>query len=233
MSAEKNVDLIVLDAFFRNKPPGVFVEVGAAHPEFLSISARYRSNGWNIIAIEPNPYFCKLHRDRGYNVYEYACSDKDEDNVDFYIVDSKGVEYGGVNVSFESFSSLGIKDEFSDLYKTVEKERDQKKIKVMVRKLDSVLKDNDSNMEYIDILAIDVEGWELSVLSGFSIEKYAPKVVILENLFKKREYRDYMKRKNYYLWRHLEPNEVYISNALKSSLPFMERFLATIKSYII
>lgn len=85
MSAEKDVDLIVLNSFFRTKrEPGIFVEVGAADPEFLSISARFRALGWKIVAVEPNPEFCKLHTDRGYPVYQYACGEKNEDNIDFF-----------------------------------------------------------------------------------------------------------------------------------------------------
>jgi hypothetical protein len=34
----------------------VLVEVGAAHPDYLSMSASYRSRGWRIIAIEPKTY---------------------------------------------------------------------------------------------------------------------------------------------------------------------------------
>jgi FkbM family methyltransferase len=232
MSAEKDVDLIVLQTFFHDKEtPGVFVEVGAAHPEFLSISARYRQLGWKIISIEPNPEFCKIHRGLGYTVHEYACGDTDQDNVDFYVVDSKGVDYGGGNVSFESFSSLGIKDEFSDLYKTVENEREVSKIKVNVRRLDTIMEECAPDLKKIDILAIDVEGWELNVLAGFSLNNFEPKVVILENLFNKREYTEYMQSNGYFLWKKLDPNEVYVSKKLKSDANINSGFLDKIKSF--
>lgn len=43
MTAEKDVDILVHDKFFKDKSePGVFVEVGAALPDYLSISARFR-----------------------------------------------------------------------------------------------------------------------------------------------------------------------------------------------
>src|SRR5215510_8669478 len=109
MTAEGNVDLIVHDTFFCDHKTGVLVEVGAARPDYLSIAASYRSRGWRIIAIEPNPNFCAAHRALGYDVLQYACSDEDADDVPFFIVNSHGASYLGKSVSYESYSSLGIK----------------------------------------------------------------------------------------------------------------------------
>ena len=104
MTAEKDVDILVHDKFFKDKSePGVFVEVGAALPDYLSISARFRDLGWKIVAIEPNPEFCQAHRSRGHQIYEYACSDVDADDMDFFVVDFQGADYLGGSVSFEFF----------------------------------------------------------------------------------------------------------------------------------
>jgi len=66
--AEADVDRIVQQRFFPGQSSGIFVEVGAARPDYLSNSALYRSLGWTVIAIEPNPEFCKLHRERGFPI---------------------------------------------------------------------------------------------------------------------------------------------------------------------
>lgn len=58
-----------------------------------------------------------------------------------------------------------------------------KKIAVNVRKLDTILAAHYPEVEEIDIVSVDVEGWELTVMRGLTFEKYRPKVVILENLF--------------------------------------------------
>ena len=212
MTAEKDVDILVHDKFFKDKSePGVFVEVGAALPDYLSISARFRDLGWKIVAIEPNPEFCAAHRSRGHQIYEYACSDVDADDMDFFVVDSQGADYLGGSVSFESFSSLGIKDEFAELHETVKNNTLVKTVPVKVRRLDTILKEHEPEIEHIDILAIDVEGWELNVLRGLSLEKYNPSVVILENLFKKDEYVEFMRKAGYSMWSRLEPNDVYVA----------------------
>ena len=44
-------------------------------------------------------------------------------------------------------------------------------------------------LEGVDIVSIDVEGWELEVLRGFSVERYRPKVTIVENVFEEDSYR--------------------------------------------
>lgn len=86
---------IVYEEFFEGAASGVFVDIGAARPDFLSISAFHRAIGWRVIAIEPNPEFCELHRARGHEVLQYACGDRDQDNVDFTIADSHECDYRG------------------------------------------------------------------------------------------------------------------------------------------
>lgn len=214
MAAEDDIDLLVRETFFNGKTgPGVFVEVGAARPDYLSISASFRKLGWKIVAIEPNPDFCAAHRARGHDVHEYACSDVDADDVEFFVVDSKGADYLGGSVSFESFSSLGIKDEFADLHDTVKNNTQVRTIPVKVRRLDTILRQHEPDIDHIDILAVDVEGWELNVMRGLSIDKYHPSVVILENLFNKEEYVRFMSDLGFARWRRLEPNEIYVARS--------------------
>ncbi len=212
MAAEKNVDRIIQNLLSEDEglKQGVLVEVGAAHPDYLSISSSFRRLGWKIIAVEPNPDFCALHRERGYTVYQYACSDTESDSQEFYVVDSQGSKYLDGSVSFESFSSLGIKGDYLDLHQTVKDKTKIKKIEVKVRKLDTILQEHEPEVDRVDVVAVDVEGWELNVMKGFSTDRYKPRVVILENLFLKKEYEDYMSEIGYKLWKRLEPNDVYL-----------------------
>jgi FkbM family methyltransferase len=209
-TAEGNVDGIVRERFFPGNKSGVCVDVGAARPDSLSVSASFRAIGWKIIAIEPNPEFCQFYKDKGWEVLQYACGEHDADDVDFFVVDSHGARYRNVNVSYESFSSLGIKPSYSAL----KPDLDTKKIKVKVRRLDSILENHAPDVDRIDILTIDVEGWELEVLRGLDIERYRPKVMIIENLFNGLNYRKFMKNFNYVLWNRLPPNDVYVSAEL-------------------
>ena len=79
-----------------------------------------------------------------------------------------------------------------------------------MRKLDTILATHEPSLKKIDILAIDVEGWELNVMRGLTLNRYRPKVIILENLFDDPEYTSYLKGQGYHRWRRLEPNDVYV-----------------------
>jgi FkbM family methyltransferase len=214
--AQGDVDRIVQQRFFPGQCSGIFVEVGAARPDMFSNSALYRSLGWTVIAIEPNPLFCELHRKRGYQILEYACGDRDEDGVDFSVVNSHGINYLDGVVSYESYSSLAIKKSLARL----DPKMDIRKIKVNLRRLDTILRTHAPEIEQIDLLSVDVEGWELEVLDGLDFQKHRPRVMVIENLFRERKYRAYMRARGYKLWRCVRPNDIYTIDAVG----FWERY---------
>ncbi|AWN43798.1 FkbM family methyltransferase [Methylobacterium durans] len=213
MAAEHDVDKLVQSTFFKGaKEGGVLVEVGAARPNYLSISESFRALGWKIIAVEPNPVFCEEHRKLGHEILQYACSDHDEDEAEFYIVKSIDAVYMGGEVSYESWSSLGIRDRYAEVVKTVEDKTEVEPVRVKLRKLDTIMREHAPEVGEIDVLAIDVEGWEVEVLRGFSLDRYRPKVAIIENLFLDGAYEEHMKQFGYSLWETHHPNQIYVRN---------------------
>ncbi len=204
------MDLIVRESFFPDPSyKGVVIEVGAARPDYLSISASFRRQGWNVLAIEPNPVFAALHRAEGAEVLEYACGDTDQDDVPFFVVHTTG-EYLGETVTNESFSSLGVRDKFAELIETVPATSTE--IRVKLRRLDTILADRGLKPSDVDVLSIDVEGWELEVLAGLNSDVTGPKVMIVENLFDEQRYVDAICNRGYSLWRRIAPNDVFIRN---------------------
>jgi FkbM family methyltransferase len=216
MAAEHDIDLLVRKVFFPNLRKGVLVEVGAARPDYLSIGASFRELGWKVIAIEPNPEFCAAHRALGFDVLEYAASDTEEDNADFFVFNQlKRPPYFGGTVSYESFSSLGMRDSHAASYESVKDDTEISIIPVKVRKLDTILATHQPKLRAIDILAVDVEGWELNVMRGLTIERYKPKVVILENNSDEPEYIAFMSSIGYERWRRLLPNDIYVKRGFR------------------
>lgn len=210
MAAESNVDALVLDQFFPGEHRGVLLEIGAAQPEFLSIGALFRARGWRVISVEPNPAFANIHRSLNHEILEIACSDVDADNVDFVIAEADGkLEYLGQIISAESFSSLGIRGDFEKLLSTMKDRFSTRTIKVKTRRLDTILASL-QDLKGLDVLAVDVEGWELECLKGFSFGPLAPKVAIIENFFLDAGIVEFMKGCGYELWRRLEPNDIYL-----------------------
>jgi FkbM family methyltransferase len=216
MPAEKDVDSVVYNQFFSKEPTGVMLEIGAADPDYLSIGASFRNKGWRVISVEPNPVFASKHRELGHEIYEYACAGVDKDDVDFTVAEGQNVKYLGESVTAESFSSLGVRGEYRNLLSRMEDKFILRTIKVKVRKLDTII-GYLNDISKIDVVAVDVEGWELECLKGFSFGALAPKVAIIENLFHYPGYIDFMKSRGYVLWRTLEPNDVYV---LESFIPF-------------
>lgn len=214
--AEGSVDRIVQQAFFPAPEPGrVFVDVGAARPDYLSISHWFRNLGWRVIAIEPNPVFCELHRARGNEILQYACGDRDEDNVEFFVVDSFGAPYEDGRVSYESFSSLGIRDSYLELFNRTNAR--SSRVLVNMRRLDTILAEHAPEIDRIDVLSVDVEGWELQVVAGLNIAKFRPKVMIIENLFNAERYRSFLGSLGYALWRTLPPNDVFVRESSETT----------------
>jgi FkbM family methyltransferase len=192
----------IYNLFFKEDAKGIMVEVGAAGPTYLSQSLYFRNKGWRCICIEPNPNFVKKHIEEGSEIYEYACSDKDENNVDFEICSM------GEEVTNESFSSLDIQESFVKNSGFSSKTNlNIEKIKVKTRKLDTIL--NTLNISSIDYVSIDVEGHEQKVLDGFSIQKYKPKIVLIENNYADDRYDNYFKLNNYSLYSNNGNNYIY------------------------
>lgn len=211
MTSEANVDQIVIDHFFAGRRTGTVIEVGAAKPDFLSIGAGFRAVGWRVISVEPNPDFAKLHRDLGHEIVEVAAGDVDEDDVEFTIARGIDLQYEGGEITAESFSSLGIRGQFQDMFTTLSDRFKTETIRVKKRRLSTILAELPA-IQSVDVLAIDVEGWELECLRGFPFDKLAPKVAIVENLFTEPEVGLFMEGQGYTLWQTLKPNDVYIKS---------------------
>jgi len=179
--------------FFSEIATGTMVEVGAAGPEFLSQSKPFRDIGWRCICVEPNPKFAQMHRDVGNEIYEYACSYEDRNDVNFQLVDVHNGE-----ISNESFSSLEVSEELSVISGYPGKNSlNIENITVNTRKLDTILEE--SNSAKVDYVIVDVEGWELNVMKGFTTSKYQPRVIVLESAFTDtyQMYHDYMSNFGY------------------------------------
>lgn len=201
--AEHNEDQFLRSKYFSDYGyKGTLVEVGGATPEFISVSRHFTLNGWRTIIVEPNPTFAKQHRDIGNEIYEYAASETDEDDVDFTIV-----HITGGSVTDHAFSSLKIKESYQSISKGWVNKLNKTQIKVKQRRLDTIIKE--ANIEQIDILSVDTEGWELEVMNGLSVLK--PKVIMLENIFKEESYREYMTQRGYKFDARIKDNDVYIS----------------------
>jgi len=198
--AEFETDEYIRENFFPDfSYIGTMVEVGAGPPVFYSMSKHFRDNGWRCICIEPNPKFVNQHKELNNEIYEFACSYENKDST-FKIVDSSW----GSNCQDSNglaYSALDIKYKFAMTdYKIIE-------IPIKVITLDSFLEELSINK--IDFLSVDTEGWELEVMMGFDLNKYKPKIVLLENLLYLESYVEYMLEREYKLNQKIDYNYIF------------------------
>ncbi|MBT9585706.1 FkbM family methyltransferase [bacterium] len=187
---------------------GVMVEVGCATPMLLSMSQHFRQNGWRCIGIEPNPSFVKLHQQSGNEVYAYAAADFDQDDVDFVVVESSQ-DYSASSLSAHSYSALAIKDQYQNYQNEAINSFRKREIKVRVRRLSAILSQHCPEVGFIDLLSVDVEGFELEVIRGLNLERHPVRVIVLENLFYDNKYTEYMESRGYRLHSQVRYNFIY------------------------
>ena len=205
--AEFNTDKIIREKYFSDyNYNGLIVEVGGATPEFLSMSKHFKDNGWRSIIIEPNPNFAEQHREVGNEVYEFACSYEERDG-EFTIVHQEVNAYGGI-VTDHSFSSIDVKENYLTHTNFILTEENTKKINVKIKKLDTIL--GELNINKVDILSIDVEGWEIEVMKGLNTKNIDCKLIVVENFLNDDSYKNYFESIGYYLSDVIEYNQIYI-----------------------
>ena len=192
--AEEGLDRYIRNTFFNDwsKPPGIMVEVGAGETRSYSVSRHFRENGWRCICIEPNPNFVEAHKKEGNEIYQYACSFAPTGSATFKIVQG---------MSFSALTPRYCKDSGQSI--TVE-----------VRTLNSILEE--LKIEHVDFVSIDTEGWEKEVMMGFDVDKYQPKVIILEDYYRKKTYNEYMLTRGYKHHYSIPPNDIYVKTEILS-----------------
>ena len=206
-------DLIV-DYFFRNKKKGNYIDVGCYHPFIGNNTYRLHKRGWSGINIDLDFHTIDF----------FNHSRKTDDNINIGVSDKKGQE----NLYFvHNRSAINSLDS--------RREKGAKEIKkINVDTLDNIISSSNYNGEKIDFISIDVEGYELKVLSGFDLKKHAPDLVLIEyidlkmnkiefhnqdiNHILNSELYNYMLENNYSLVNWLHSDLVFISNNCRDKL---------------
>ena len=163
----QNCEDLIIDSVL-NKKRGIYVDVGAHHPIRFSNTLRLYLNGWNGINIDPLPGCMTLFK-------KYRPKDI---NLNVGISNSPGV------IKYYNFKESP--------YNTISKQRAEflinngitelvsvKNIKVirLQKVFDKYIKD-----KKIDLLTIDVESMELSVLQSNDWGKYRPRLIVMESI---------------------------------------------------
>ena len=212
---------IILNNILPYKTDGTFVEVGANDGMTGSFTYNLAKMGWRGLYFEPVPRIynkCYLNHINHKNVKTFQIgigeTSKEETIVDadtLSTIDADAIE------SYSNIKQFAMKFKNNNTYK------------IKIEKLDTILEDN--AVTDIDILVIDVEGYEENVLKGFSINKYNPTMIIIEicdqhpdfinnnkMMDKYKRLRQYFIENNYTLLVNDIVDNVYIRNDIYSIL---------------
>lgn len=196
----------ILYAFFGDKKSGVCVEVGANDGVNDSNSYFFEQRGWTCILIEPNPALCQeIRKVRTAQLYECAVS-YETGSATLYIAEGAERSHG--------VSTISRDQQVHDKIKSYGFSR--RPIQVKTRTLDDILLESELETT-IDFISIDVEGHELQVLEGFSIDKWKPLIIIVEDNenYKDNRVRSYLKKYGYKEFKRTGVNDWYASNSNK------------------
>lgn len=161
---------LVLKEYFSNKQGGIYVDIGAHHPQrFSNTYFFYKNYSWHGINVEPSfgskRIFDKA-RPRDINL-EVGISNNDGEQ-EYYI--------------FNNSALNGFNKKLSDERQKNTEYYIKEIRKVKVYTLKSILNKNLKNNTNIDFMDIDVEGYELEVLKSNDWQKYRPKILMVEQL---------------------------------------------------
>lgn len=190
----------ILAEIFNGKKQGLCIEVGANDGINDSNTMYFESIGWNCILIEPNPVLCKMIRaSRSATLVEVAASDKNGETSLFVAEGAQRAH--GVSTINSAEEALNKIKSYGFTYSEV---------KVNTRTLNDILESLKVDRQ-IDFVSVDVEGHEMEVLKGFSIEKWKPTVILLEDNTncEKADVRNYLKAFGYHPFKRTGVNDWY------------------------
>lgn len=167
--------------FFGNKSTGFYVDVGANDPVVLSQTAHLEELlGWRGLLIEPMPAFCELlKKSRKGVVVQAACSSPENHNKTLRLLVA-----GGHSTLNANPIARGT--------------RTEEYIEVRCKTLDSILEENKVKPGF-DFISIDIEGHEMEMFKGFSLAKWKPRLVLLEDHVVDHKKHNHMKSCGYQL----------------------------------
>ena len=144
---------------------GLYVDVGCNHPKFLSNTYGLYRKGWRGLCIDANNSLIKkynYYRPKDIAIHSLVSNVTEERT--FYLVENDVLSTTEKS-NLPHLDKLGLSHE---------------SIQLFTRTLTSILDENKFAKEF-DILSIDVEEHDLSVLKSLDFTQYHPQLIIIED----------------------------------------------------
>ena len=161
ISYAQNGEDVILRRIFENQKTGFYIDIGASHPEFLSVTKHFYDQGWNGINVEP------LKK----NIELFAKERPRDLNLNLAIASEKG--------SRDFFEVIGY-PELSTLSAAHLLGYEHNAISYPVEVITGNKLFSDYAVDSVDFMKIDVEGAEYEVINSIDFLRYRPKVLVIE-----------------------------------------------------
>ena len=177
---------------------GFFLDIGGNDPIKINNTYLFEQKGWTGLAFEP----VKAQADKWAGVRKTPCY-----NIALGMTESE-VEF--TEMSEHEFSGIGVAERFaSDFAETVT-------YKVKQRMLSNVLREN--HIKHVDVVSIDVEGYEMNVLRGIDFEEVDITCFCIENnrdgaILPNMDLRKFMLQKGYRLIARLSIDDIFVKES--------------------
>ena len=156
----------ILQEIFDDRPEGYCVEVGAYDGRTGSASYLFEKRGWHCLLVEPIPALAEeIRKHRACTVVNCAASNR-EGTATFFVAEN-----------VEQMSTLNLTADHLEWIEQVGGAIKQTTVRTAT--LDSLLAE--AAFPEIQFITIDVEGHEMGVLEGFTLETHRPRIVIIED----------------------------------------------------
>ena len=163
VSYSANHEDVILNRVFGSRGSGFYVDVGAAHPLFENDTKALYDRGWRGINIEPNAAFFR----------ELAAQRPGDRNINAVISDTLG------EIAYHEVVGTGLSTcDADEAGRAVAKGFEVVRYPVTAVTLCAVLEE--AAPTGIDLLKVDVEGFELKVLSSNNWSRFRPKMILAE-----------------------------------------------------
>lgn len=165
----QNGEDFVLNELFKDQEAGFFIEIGCIDGQRFSNTLVFEEKGWHGLCVEAHVDYIELLKKNRPNsiVCHCAVGECNEDNVEFF------ANSRGALSTLDKTKEKEFKQRFPQYFSGFETQTVNK------RRLDSLLEE--FNINHVDILSIDVEGYEVNVLKGIAFDVYKPRVIVVES----------------------------------------------------
>ena len=165
----QNGEDVILNALFKNRNNGVFVEVGCIDGKRFSNTLTFEERGWNGLCVEAHSGYIDLLRKNRPNsiICHCAAGAQNAGSVSFY-ANSRG----SLSTLDRSNETL-FRSQYGAWFTGFEQQT------VALKRLDTLFKEH--GITTIDIVSIDIEGSEVDALRGIDLSIYRPSVFVIES----------------------------------------------------